>query len=93
MLGPIFTRELATVPRKRSHYAARVAQLGLLTILGITAWQASVGFTSEQDFNDWCSTFTWEERQLDQEDQCASRQAVIDGGDCAAWYTAWGDTQ
>ena len=47
MLGPIFTRELTTVPRKRSHYAARVAQLGLLTILGITAWQASVGFTSE----------------------------------------------
>ncbi|MFO0936239.1 MAG: ABC transporter permease subunit [Gemmataceae bacterium] len=47
MLGPIFTRELTTVPRKQSHYASRVAQLGLLTILGITAWQASVGFTTE----------------------------------------------
>jgi ABC-type Na+ efflux pump permease subunit len=47
VLGPIFTRELTTVPRKRSHYAARVAQLALLTILGVTAWQAAVGFTSE----------------------------------------------
>ena len=47
MLGPIFMRELTTVPRKRSHYASRVAQLGLLTILGVTAWQASVGFTTE----------------------------------------------
>jgi ABC-type Na+ efflux pump permease subunit len=47
VLGPIFTRELTTVPRKKSHYAARCAQLGLLTILGITAWQAAVGFTTE----------------------------------------------
>ena len=57
MLGPIFTRELTTVPRKRSHYAARVAQLGLLTILGVTAWQASVGFTTEatlgEKVGDW----------------------------------------
>lgn len=46
MLGPIFARELTTVPRRKSHYSTRVAQLGLLTILGITAWQAAVGFTN-----------------------------------------------
>ena len=44
MLGPIFTRELVTVPRRKSHFGVRVAQLGLLTILGVTAWQAMVGF-------------------------------------------------
>ena len=40
-------RELVTVPRRGSHYAARVALLALLTILGITAWQASVGFARD----------------------------------------------
>lgn len=55
-------------------------------------WGASVGFTSEPDFQDWCSTFIWEERELGRGDQCPARQAVIDDGDCAAWYTAWGDT-
>lgn len=52
MLGPIFTRELTTVPRKRSHFATRCAQIGLLTILGITAWQASIGFTNEATLGD-----------------------------------------
>ncbi|MGL6076610.1 MAG: ABC transporter permease subunit [Fimbriiglobus sp.] len=47
MLGPIFTRELTTVPRRASHYSARTAILGLLGILGVTAWQATVGFTRE----------------------------------------------
>ena len=47
MLGPIFTRELTTVPRRGSHYGARVALLALLTILGITAWQATVGFARD----------------------------------------------
>ncbi len=44
MLGPIFVRELTTVPRHRSHYAARVALIGLLAVLGVTIWQATVGF-------------------------------------------------
>lgn len=44
MLGPIFMRELATVPRRSSHYGARAALLGLQAVLGITAWQATVGF-------------------------------------------------
>lgn len=47
MLGPIFMRELVTVPRKGSHYSSRVALLGLLGVLGATAWQASVGFTQD----------------------------------------------
>lgn len=44
MLGPIFARELTTVPRKKSHYASRAALVGLLLVLGVTVWQAMVGF-------------------------------------------------
>lgn len=33
-----------TVPRRRSHFAGRVALLGLLIILGVTTWQAAIGF-------------------------------------------------
>ncbi len=47
MLGPIFMRELVTVPRRGSHYAARAALLGLIGVLGATAWQATVGFTRD----------------------------------------------
>jgi ABC-type transport system involved in multi-copper enzyme maturation permease subunit len=47
VLGPIFMRELVTVPRRASHYTARAALLGLIAVLGITAWQATVGFTRE----------------------------------------------
>jgi ABC-type transport system involved in multi-copper enzyme maturation permease subunit len=47
VLGPIFIRELTTVPRRSSHYGARVALLALLTILGITAWQATIGFARD----------------------------------------------
>ena len=46
MLGPIFTREFLTVPRRDRHFTARVAGLGLLWVIGITAWQATVGFTA-----------------------------------------------
>lgn len=44
MLGPIFMRELATVPRRASHYGTRAALVGLQAVLGITAWQATIGF-------------------------------------------------
>lgn len=44
MLGPIFNRELVTVPRRSGHYGARAAVVGLLGILGTTTWQATVGF-------------------------------------------------
>jgi ABC-type Na+ efflux pump permease subunit len=47
VLGPIFMRELVTVPRRRSHYPSRVALIGLLAILGITLWQAMIGFTRD----------------------------------------------
>jgi len=47
VLGPIFTRELVTVPRRSGHYAARAAMIGLLGILGITTWQATVGFSRD----------------------------------------------
>jgi len=40
-------RELVTVPRRMSHYAARGSLLTLIGILGATAWQATVGFTRE----------------------------------------------
>src|SRR5439155_3318696 len=40
-------RELVTVPRRAGHYAGRAALIGLVGILGITTWQATVGFTRE----------------------------------------------
>ncbi len=45
MLGPIFMRELVTVPRQRGHFPTRVALVGLIAILGITLWQATIGFS------------------------------------------------
>ena len=47
MLGPIFMRELVTVPRRAGHHASRAALVGLLGILGITAWQATIGFSRD----------------------------------------------
>jgi hypothetical protein len=44
LLGPIFTREWLTMPRRSRHYVNRAAYLGLLWILGVTAWQATVGW-------------------------------------------------
>src|SRR5437763_2486385 len=44
MLGPIFAREALTLPRRARHYVMRTVYLGLLWILGLTAWQAMVGW-------------------------------------------------
>ena len=44
MLGPIFNREALTLPRRPQHYLNRAAYLGLLWILGLTAWQTTVGW-------------------------------------------------
>lgn len=52
MLGPIFNREWLTVPRRTGHYALRTAYLGLLWILGLTAWQATVGWSQEATLGD-----------------------------------------
>jgi len=40
-------REVVTVPRRAGHYAGRAALIGLLTILGITTWQATIGFARD----------------------------------------------
>lgn len=45
MLGPIFAREWLTLPRRSRHYGVRAAYLGLLWVLGVTAWQATVGWS------------------------------------------------
>ena len=44
MLGPIFAREFLTVPRRASHYTARAASLGLLWVVGVTAWLTTNAF-------------------------------------------------
>jgi ABC-type Na+ efflux pump permease subunit len=44
LLGPIFNRELLTVPRRDRHYAARAAYLGALWIVAITTWLATLGW-------------------------------------------------
>jgi ABC-type transport system involved in multi-copper enzyme maturation permease subunit len=44
VLGPIFNREFLTVPRRSRHYAARVAYLGALWVIGVTAWLATGGW-------------------------------------------------
>src|SRR5262245_57205936 len=44
MLGPIFGREWLTLPRRGRHYVTRTVYLGLLWVLGLTAWQATVGW-------------------------------------------------
>src|SRR4029079_3443171 len=40
-------RELVTVPRRTGHYGSRAAVVGLLGILGITSWQATIGFSRD----------------------------------------------
>jgi ABC-type Na+ efflux pump permease subunit len=44
VLGPIFNREFLTVPRRVNHYFTRVAYLGTLWIIGVTAWLATGGW-------------------------------------------------
>jgi ABC-type transport system involved in multi-copper enzyme maturation permease subunit len=44
VLGPIFNREFLTVPRRARHYMTRVAYLGALWIIGVTAWLATGGW-------------------------------------------------
>jgi ABC-type transport system involved in multi-copper enzyme maturation permease subunit len=44
LLGPIFNREFLTVPRREHHYGLRVAFLGTLWVLSVTAWLATLGW-------------------------------------------------
>ncbi len=52
MLGPIFAREWLTLPRRASHYVARSVYLGLLWVLALTAWQATVGWAQPATLGD-----------------------------------------
>ena len=52
MLGPIFVREWLTVPRQPRHYVMRVAYLGLLWVLGLTAWQYTIGWEQTATLGD-----------------------------------------
>ena len=52
MLGPIFVREWLTVPRRSRHYVIRVAYLGALWILGLTAWQTTIGWNHTATLGD-----------------------------------------
>jgi ABC-type transport system involved in multi-copper enzyme maturation permease subunit len=51
-LGPIFAREWLTVPRQSRHYVLRAAYLGLLWVLGLTAWQVTVGWNETATLGD-----------------------------------------
>jgi ABC-type transport system involved in multi-copper enzyme maturation permease subunit len=44
MLGPIFAREWLTLPRRGRHYVLRAVYLGVLLVLALTVWQATVGW-------------------------------------------------
>jgi ABC-type transport system involved in multi-copper enzyme maturation permease subunit len=44
LLGPIFSREWLTVPRRTSHYFVRAAYLGTIWAVGVAAWQMTVGW-------------------------------------------------
>src|SRR6516162_4934055 len=52
LLGPIFAREWLTVPRQSRHYVMRSAYLGLLWVLGLTAWQAMIGWNQTATLGD-----------------------------------------
>src|SRR5882757_6671394 len=52
VLGPIFAREFLTVPRRASHYTARAASLGLLWVVGVTAWLATNAFGRAPNLGD-----------------------------------------
>jgi ABC-type transport system involved in multi-copper enzyme maturation permease subunit len=57
-LGPIFAREWLTVPRQSRHYIVRAVYLGLLWVLGVTAWQATVGWDQTATLGD-TARFGW----------------------------------
>jgi ABC-type transport system involved in multi-copper enzyme maturation permease subunit len=52
MLGPIFARELLTLPRRSRHYVLRTVYVGVLWVLGLTIWQATVGWDQTATLGD-----------------------------------------
>lgn len=47
MLGPIFSRDLSTLPRRPGHFGTRSLVLLVIVVLGATAWQATLGFEAD----------------------------------------------
>lgn len=54
-------------------------------------WGDAVGYADEDDYDDWCATYTWELRQLGAADTCAEKLPVFEDGTCTDYYDAWGD--
>lgn len=52
MLGPIFLREVLTVPRRGGHFVLRAAYLGGLWVVAVTAWLATLGLTRTATLGD-----------------------------------------
>lgn len=52
MLGPIFLREVLTGPRRPGHFLTRVAFLGSLWVIAITAWLATLGWSRTVSLGD-----------------------------------------
>jgi ABC-type Na+ efflux pump permease subunit len=52
MLGPIFAREWLTVPRRERHYVLRSLYLGILWVLALTTWQATIGWAHPATIGD-----------------------------------------
>jgi ABC-type transport system involved in multi-copper enzyme maturation permease subunit len=52
MLGPIFAREILILPRRPGHYVTRTVYLSILWVLGLTIWQATVGWEQPATLGD-----------------------------------------
>src|SRR5262245_36663732 len=52
VFGPIFQREVLTVPRRPRHYVGRVAYYGALWVVAVTAWLATLGATQQASLGD-----------------------------------------
>ncbi len=52
MLGPIFLREVLTLPRRPQHYITRTLYIGVLWVLAVTAWQAVIGWNQSATLGD-----------------------------------------
>src|SRR5581483_7665524 len=52
MLGPIFTREWLTLPRRARHYLWRTVSLSVMWVLALTTWQAIIGWEHRATLGD-----------------------------------------
>lgn len=52
-------------------------------------WGESVGYTSEADFLNWCTTWVWEQRALDNAEQCGTNLTILEGGACTDYPALW----